>query len=74
MKCHICGCTERRACKGGCNWTQAEGEPPLCSVCWRFQAALIAYMETAHRVNNASLSRLFEGALRKMRGANAASS
>jgi hypothetical protein len=29
VKCVRCGCTERRACKGGCSWVA----PGLCSRC-----------------------------------------
>lgn len=29
MKCRECGCTEDRACPGGCHWA----EPGLCSAC-----------------------------------------
>ena len=28
--CRVCGCTEDRACEGGCSWA----EPDLCSACW----------------------------------------
>ncbi|MCL6599810.1 MAG: hypothetical protein K6T81_13905 [Alicyclobacillus macrosporangiidus] len=28
-KCRVCGCTESRACEGGCYWV----EPDLCSRC-----------------------------------------
>lgn len=27
--CRVCGCTERRACQGGCSWVS----PDLCSKC-----------------------------------------
>jgi len=27
--CRICGCTQRRACPGGCHWVEAD----LCSAC-----------------------------------------
>lgn len=29
--CRICGCTDRRACLGGCYWV--DGENTLCSAC-----------------------------------------
>lgn len=29
MRCHVCGCTDDRACPGGCYWV----EPGLCSHC-----------------------------------------
>lgn len=28
--CRICGCTQHRACEGGCSWV---GDDDLCSVC-----------------------------------------
>jgi len=31
-RCRICGCTQERACEGGCYWVA----PDLCSACqWR---------------------------------------
>lgn len=27
--CRVCGCTDERACAGGCSWVEAD----LCSVC-----------------------------------------
>lgn len=36
--CRVCGCTQDRACMGGCSWVDlgdpATGRGPLCSVCW----------------------------------------
>jgi hypothetical protein len=32
-KCIVCGCTERRACEGGCAWVMLT--PPLCDKCVR---------------------------------------
>jgi len=29
QKCRVCGCTQERACPGGCYWV----EPTLCSTC-----------------------------------------
>lgn len=31
VKCIRCGCTDRRACRGGCSWTSKD--PPICSRC-----------------------------------------
>lgn len=32
--CRVCGCTEDRACEGGCWWVKVErGSRPLCSAC-----------------------------------------
>lgn len=32
--CRICGCTDERACAGGCWWVEdPEGEGDLCSAC-----------------------------------------
>ena len=32
--CRVCGCTDDRACDGGCSWVTVEkGSPPLCSFC-----------------------------------------
>lgn len=33
-RCRVCGCTDDRACDGGCAWIRVEaGSPPLCSAC-----------------------------------------
>jgi hypothetical protein len=32
VMCVGCGCTDDRACVGGCSWVR--DEPPICSVCW----------------------------------------
>ncbi len=33
-RCRACGCTEERACDGGCSWIpRGPAEPPLCSAC-----------------------------------------
>jgi hypothetical protein len=32
MRCIACGCTEERACPGGCSWVQVQ--PPKCSACF----------------------------------------
>lgn len=29
--CQICGCTDDRACPGGCSWVSVD--PPICSAC-----------------------------------------
>jgi hypothetical protein len=29
QRCRVCGCTEERACPGGCTWVR----PDLCSAC-----------------------------------------
>lgn len=31
LACIGCGCTDDRACEGGCSWVQFD--PPLCSAC-----------------------------------------
>lgn len=31
MRCIACGCTEERACPGGCSWVSIS--PPKCSAC-----------------------------------------
>lgn len=31
--CHVCGCTDERACFGGCWWANDEDAPDLCSSC-----------------------------------------
>ena len=31
MKCKGCGCTNQRACAGGCSWFSIA--PPVCSAC-----------------------------------------
>lgn len=33
-QCHVCGCTEDRACDGGCEW--ANKDQTLCSLCAGF--------------------------------------
>jgi len=37
MKCKFCGCTDTRACPGGCSWTR----PEVCSQC--ADVAIAAY-------------------------------
>lgn len=32
-RCRECGCTDNRACKGGCRWVTAGPRGPLCSAC-----------------------------------------
>jgi len=32
MRCIACGCTEQRACPGGCSWVSLD--PPKCSACF----------------------------------------
>jgi hypothetical protein len=32
MRCIACGCTEERACVGGCSWVSIR--PPKCSACF----------------------------------------
>lgn len=33
--CSRCGCTQDRACEGGCYWIETrEGEPKVCSACF----------------------------------------
>lgn len=44
MKCRVCGCTDERACLGGCYWV----EPELCSRC--------ADKETKREKNSSSAS------------------
>lgn len=31
LACKVCGCTDDRACPGGCYWVSLD--PPLCSAC-----------------------------------------
>jgi len=31
LSCQLCGCTDERACPGGCSWVSVD--PPLCSAC-----------------------------------------
>jgi hypothetical protein len=31
LKCRSCGCTDDRACPGGCSWVSLN--PPICSAC-----------------------------------------
>ncbi|NEW95525.1 hypothetical protein [Rhodopseudomonas sp. BR0G17] len=31
LKCRSCGCTNDRACPGGCSWVSID--PPICSAC-----------------------------------------
>lgn len=31
MRCIGCGCTDDRACRGGCSWVKKD--PPICSAC-----------------------------------------
>ena len=32
MRCIACGCTQERACPGGCSWVSVR--PPKCSACF----------------------------------------
>lgn len=45
MKCRVCGCSEERACAGGCLWVEAD----LCSTCEEAIDVLAAYMDNAYR-------------------------
>ncbi len=41
--CRLCGCTNRRACPGGCEWVpDPQGLGPLCSACLHQVEALLA--------------------------------
>lgn len=39
-KCLKCGCTDRRACKGGCTWAKVHGAEGICSACIRDAVAV----------------------------------
>jgi hypothetical protein len=41
VECRVCGCTEDRACEGGCSWV----EPALCSDCVLFARFLFDKFE-----------------------------
>ena len=44
--CRICGCTDVRACPGGCFWV----EPDLCSLCYeKLKAESIVRSATVHQ-------------------------
>ncbi len=45
MKCRVCGCTEERACVGGCSWAEVD----LCSTCEEAIQVIAGYMDNAHR-------------------------
>lgn len=32
-RCRVCGCTDERACPGGCSWVEDPGGGDLCSAC-----------------------------------------
>lgn len=38
LACIVCGCTEDRACEGGCSWVSLN--PPFCSACEELAADL----------------------------------
>ena len=38
LVCVGCGCTDERACRGGCHWVELD--PPLCSSCCELAAEL----------------------------------
>lgn len=47
-KCIVCGCTDERACPGGCDW--ANDDPPVCTTCvpaWLFARLwdVVAHLE-----------------------------
>lgn len=52
--CRICGCTEARACPGGCHWV----EPGLCSSCL-YRAAAETELDTmsVHRAKRSRAGR-----------------
>jgi hypothetical protein len=36
LTCEVCGCTDSRACPGGCYWVSHD--PPICSACENVEA------------------------------------
>jgi hypothetical protein len=46
LYCVICGCTDDRACPGGCHWVSKN--PPMCSACVPHQALERATAPWAH--------------------------
>lgn len=43
-RCTVCGCTDDRACPGGCSWAQLN--PNVCSACWdKSEAEIMAMTE-----------------------------
>lgn len=53
MRCRVCGCTDERACAGGCSWVDGD----ICSGCFRVAEALREWMESANRASWAALRR-----------------
>jgi hypothetical protein len=45
MNCAGCGCTDDRACDGGCYWVW----PRVCSSCWRIHTAVIDQVDSNKR-------------------------
>jgi hypothetical protein len=57
QKCRVCGCTEMRACKGGCHWVT----PDLCSACQVDEGDALVFVE-----NNAGAMRIARERLRQL--------
>jgi hypothetical protein len=54
MKCRVCGCTEQRACDGGCSWVNGAD---ICSICAAAVEALRNWLERSNRPSWSALKR-----------------
>jgi hypothetical protein len=54
-RCRVCGCTQERACPGGCGWARGEGN--LCTICAAAAEALREWHENSLRGSRAALLR-----------------
>lgn len=46
LACCLCGCTDERACPGGCSWISFH--PPVCSACEDIAAEIMQMKEEQH--------------------------
>ena len=46
-RCFVCGCTDERACQGGCTWAAGPADRELCSRCAEGIGLAVAALERA---------------------------
>lgn len=63
--CIFCGCTDDRACMGGCSWVSTS--PPICSACTETIGELVDARQTFLQVEALELQRSRPDVTRKMR-------
>lgn len=57
VRCHVCGAAEAETAR-----FPVAGPLPLCQVCLEMRALVRCYIEQAHKVTAASLTRLYRAA------------